>query len=315
MTRIQRLMKLHRLHNAVGAEGSDLPGGTSTGGEGGSAGGDAGGSGDSGNDGGSDDSGDGKGGESQGEGKGGEGDAGAKKGLSDADAKLLQDLMKHKTRARELEASLAQVNEQLKAFEGIDPAKMRELLKQQEEAERKAAESRGEYDRIVKQMGDRHREETAALTAKLEAAIANSSTLQAQIADLTVGNSFASSRFVAEDMTLTPTKARIVYGSHFEFKDGKVVGYDKPAGASDRTVLVDATGEPLSFDEALRKLVEADPDKEQLIRAKSRPGSASSTTAKGAQKAVEKVAQATNAKLSGADKIAAGLKALANSRS
>lgn len=314
MTRIQRLMKLHRLHNAVGAEGTDLPGGTGQGGsEGsGSEGGQQGGTGEGGEGSGDDQ---GKGGEGKPAGEEGKGGESGQKKLSDGDAKLLQDLMKHKTKARELEASLAQVNEQLKAFEGIDPVKMRDLLKQQEEAERKAAESRGEYDRIVKQMGDRHREETAALTAKLEAAIANSATLQAQIADLTVGNSFASSRFVSEDMTLTPTKARIVYGSHFEFKDGKVVGYDKPAGASDRTVLVDATGEPLSFDEALRKLVESDPDKDQLIRAKSRPGSGSSTTAKGAQKAVDKAAQASTAKLSGADKIAAGLKALANGRS
>lgn len=307
-TRIARLMKLHRLYAPAGAEGTDLPGS----GEGGTPGPD-------GKDGESSDGtgeGDNKeeGGESAGTGsdKQGEGQGAGQAGsTSDADAKLLKDLMKHKTKAKELEASLAQVNEKLKAFEGVDPVKMRELLRQQEEAERKAAESRGEYDRLVKQMGERHAEEKARLERELQEARGQGGTLMQQIADLTVGNSFGTSKFVAEDLTLTATKARVIYGNHFEFKDGVVVGYDKPAGASDRTVLVDAQGEPLSFDEALRKLVEADPDKDQLIRTKAKPGAGSTSATKGAKKAVEAAAAASASKLSPAEKIAAGLKALA----
>lgn len=300
--RIQKLMKLHRLMDAAGENGSDA-GGTGTG---------------------QSTVGDGAQGAAQGDGAQGgtpesktddkQGGATKPPGISDSDAKLLKDAMRHKSRAKELEGELNQVKESLKKFEGIDPVKVRELLQQKQEEELRAAESRGEYDRILKQMGERHKEEAAALNAQLEAQKNATSSLQAQIAELTVGNSFASSRFVSEDLTLTPAKARVVYGAHFEFKDGKVVGFDKPAGASDRTVLVNSSGDPLSFDEALRKLVESDPDKDQLIRAKSRAGSGSSTTSKGAQQALNKAAQASAAKLSGADKIAAGLKALANSQ-
>lgn len=307
MTRIARLMKLHRLQGPVGAEGTDLPGS----GEGGAPSD----SGEGGGEGSGEGEGEGKdeGGEGAGAGgdKPGEGQGSGSTPPSDADAKLLKDLMKHKTKAKELETALSQVNEQLKAFEGVDPVKMRELLKQQEEAERKSAEARGEYDRIVKQMGERHTEEKQRLEQQLLEARGQGSTLMQQIADLTVGNAFVASKFVAEDLTLTATKARVIYGNHFEFKDGKVVGYDKPAGASERTVLVDAQGEPLSFDEALRKLVDADPDKEQLIRTKAKPGAGSSTSTKGAKKAVDAAAAASQRQLSPAEKIAAGLKALA----
>lgn len=233
-------------------------------------------------------------------------------GLSDSDAKLVKDMMRHKSRAKELETELAKASESLKKFEGIDPVKVRELLKAQQEEELRAAESRGEYDRILKQMADRHKEESAALAQTLEAERGKAGSLQAQIAELTVGNSFNSSKFVSEDLTLTSAKARVIYGNHFEFKDGKVVGYDKPIGASERTVLVDSAGETLSFDAALRNLVENDPDRDQLIRTKAKPGAASSTTLKGAKAATNAAASASGNRLSPAEKIAAGLKALAN---
>jgi len=304
MNRIARLMKLHRLYAPVGPEGTDLPGASAAGGEGtnapeGGAEGTKAGEGDAKT----------TGGESAGNDKQGDGQTGP----NDADAKLLKDLMKHKSRAKELEVALSQVNEQLKAFEGVDPVRMRELLKQQEEAERKAAESRGEYDRLVKQMGERHAEEKARMERELQEARGKSGTLTQQIADLTVGNSFSTSKFVAEDLTLTATKARVIYGSHFEFKDGSVVGYDKPAGASDRTVLVDAQGEALSFEEALRKLIEADPDRDQLLRTKAKSGAGSVPASKTAKKAVDAAAAAAQRTLSPAEKIAAGLKALAKS--
>lgn len=293
--RIKKLMMLHRLMNAAGEHGSDAGGtGTGSGAAGGTTdSGAAGGTADSGND---------------GQGKGGEGQT----SISDSEAKLVKDLMRHKSRAKELEAQLAKAGETIKQFEGIDPVKVRELLKEKQEEELRRAESRGEYDRILKQMADRHKEETASLNQILESERTKGTTLQAQIAELTVGNAFASSKFVSEDLTLTPAKARVIYGQHFEFKDGKVVGYDKPVGASERTVLVDSTGEPMSFDAALRKLVESDPDRDQLIRTKAKAGASSSTTLKGAKAAAASAASSSNRSLSPAEKIAAGLKALAN---
>lgn len=230
--------------------------------------------------------------------------------VSDAEAKLIKDAMKHKTRASELEAQLAQATEKLKAVEGIDLDKARTVLAEQEEKERKRLEAQGDYERLTKQMGERHTAEKTTLQAQIEENSRTNNTLKQQIAELTVGNAFSQSKFVLEDLTLTPTKARVIYGSHFEFKDGKVVGYDKPTGASDRTVLVSSTGEPLAFEDAMQKIIEADPDRDQLIRSKMRSGAGSSTSTKSA-----KAAQTNqSASLTSVDKISAGLRALAKAK-
>ena len=225
---------------------------------------------------------------------------------SDAEAKLLKDVMKQKARADEAAAELAKAKELLKGFEGIDAAKVRALAAEAEEVERKRLVAAGDFDRLTKQMGERHTAEKSTLEASIAESNLVTTSLQKQIADLTVGTSFTTSKFVTEDLTLTPNKARVIYGAHFEFKDGKVIGFDKPAGASDRTMLVNSTGDALSFDEAIAKIVDADPDKNELIRSKMKSG-AGSTTVKGAKK----VGIEQNSQLDGVSKIAAGLKALA----
>lgn len=300
MNRIQRLMKLHKLLDKAGEGGSDTGGtGTTPGAEGGTK---ASASTNEGSEGGEKSGDDGKGTES--------GDAG-KAGMSDSDAKLLKELMAQKNRAKELAAELEGAKKRLSDFDGVDPAKARKLLADEEEAARKAAEARGEYDRLLAQMGERHQAEQAALNGRLSEAQTTVSALQKEIAELTVGSAFSGSAFVSSDLTLTATKARVIYGSHFEYKDGKVVGYDKPAGASDRTLLVSSTGEALSFDEALRALVEKDPDRDRLLRGKAKAGAGSATVTKGAKAATELAEKSAESKLTGAAKIAAGLKKLA----
>ena len=218
--------------------------------------------------------------------------------ISDAEAKLLKEAMDKK-------AEIATLKVQLEAFKGIDPTAARAAQAKVAEDERKAAEARGEYDRLVAQMAERHAADLAAAKAAAEAVTASQGALQQQVSDLTIGTSFATSVFVKEDLTLTPNKARVIYGAHFEFKDGAVVGYDRPSGASDRTPLVDASGVPLKFDQALEKLVEADPDRDQLRRSKIKPGAGSGT-----QPGAKKGAPAGEAPvLTGVDKISAGLRA------
>ncbi len=300
MNRIQRLMKLHKLLDKAGEGGSDTGGtGTTPGAEGGT---DTPASSKEGGEGGEKSGDDGKGTES--------GDTG-KAGMSDSDAKLLKELMAQKNRAKELAAELEGAKKRLSDFDGVDPAKARKLLADEEEAARKAAEARGEYDRLLAQMGERHQAEQAALNGRLSEAQTTVTALQKEIAELTVGSAFSGSAFVSSDLTLTATKARVIYGSHFEYKDGKVVGYDKPAGASDRTMLVSSTGEALSFDEALRVLVEKDPDRDRLLRGKAKAGAGSATVTKGAKAATELAEKSAESKLTGAAKIAAGLKKLA----
>lgn len=200
---------------------------------------------------------------------------------SDREAELLREVMKRKGNEQTLKTELQTLKEQLTQFEGIDPESVRALLKEKQDRETAELEKRGEFDRVKEQMLQAHNDEltktkqtfegqVGELSAALEAA-------QAQITELTIGRSFSDSSFVRDSLTLTPAKARVVFGSHFELKDGAVVAYDKPSGAQGRTVLVNGSGEPLPFDEAIAKIVAADPDADHLIRSKVKSGAGSNS--------------------------------------
>lgn len=208
-------------------------------------------------------------------GKGAKDDKGSK--LSDEAAALLKENMEKKKQIKEL-------NDKLKSFDGIDPVKVRELLKAQddaakaaEEAERKRLADAGDFERLKAMMVEAHQKELADAKAAAEANRSALESALAQIQDLTVGQSFSQSEFVSKELVLTPAKARVVYGNHFDVEDGKVVAYDKPKGAAERTKLVDGQGQPLAFEAALKKLVESDPEKDALIKSKLAPGAGSKT--------------------------------------
>lgn len=209
----------------------------------------------------------------------------AEKQLADEKAELLKEVMKRKGSEAILKTEVTALGEKLKAFDGIDPVVVRALLADKVKTEQTELEKRGEFDRVKAQMTDAHATELQTLRESLEAGATDISgklaAATSQITELTIGRSFGDSPFVRDSLTLTPSKARVVYGSHFELQDGKVVAYDKPAGAATRTVYVDAAGEPLSFDLAIEKIVKADPDVEHLIRSKLKPGAGSKGTEKG----------------------------------
>jgi hypothetical protein len=258
--RMQRLLAGHRLYRepATGGDGGEGGGG---GGEGNTEG--AGGEGQSGS---------GEGGE------GGEGAAGDKKPkVSDAEAKLLKEVMKLKDAAKK-------ANDKLQAYEGIDAEKARKLLADAQaaevaaqEAERKRLEEAGNFDAVKKQMVEQHTAQLSEKDTALKQAQDDLAAAHGTIAELTVGAAFSNSKYLADEFASTPRKARQLYGSQFEYVDGKIVGYDKPAGEKDRAPLVDAKGEPLSFEAAIAKIVDSDPDKDTLKKSKMKPGAASST--------------------------------------
>jgi hypothetical protein len=176
-------------------------------------------------------------------------------------------------------------NDKLKNYDGIDPVKARELQKAQEdaaaaaqEAERKRLLETGQFEAVKKQMVDQHTSEITKRDEAVKAANDALAAAQATISELTVGTAFSNSKYIADELHLTPRKVRALYGSHAAFEDGKVVVYDKPAGAKDRAPLVDAKGDPLAFDAAIAKLVEADEDRDSMKKSKMKPGSGSTTT-------------------------------------
>jgi hypothetical protein len=226
--------------------------------------------------------------------KGGAGGNGGDK-PSDKEAELLREVMKRKGNERTLTNKISELEGSLKKFEGIDPEQVRQLLHEKTERERAELEKRGEFDRVKQQMVEQHQQELSKVRETFEAQVKELTskvhTSESLITDLTIGRSFGDSAFVRDTLTLTPSKARVVYGSHFELQDGKVVAYDKPGGDK-RTLLVNAQGEPLPFDQAIEKIVKADPDHEHLMRSKAKAGAGSKSDSEA--KATEKVGSGRN---------------------
>jgi hypothetical protein len=197
-------------------------------------------------------------------------------GPTDAEAKLLREVMAYKQK-------IADAQETLKKFEGIDPEQVKALIAEKAAAEaekRKAEEEKlkaaGDFDALKRRMAEEHQKELDKLKVDMAAEQKKLSGMIGQMHDLTVGSSFASSKFIIDETILTPSKARAIYGDHFEVTDGRVMAYDRPRSVDGRQPMVDARGEPLPFDEAMKRIVEADADRDQLLRSKIRAGAGSS---------------------------------------
>lgn len=189
----------------------------------------------------------------------------------DEKAALLREVMDKKTKLKDVE-------EKLKSYEGIDPDRYKALIAKEVERERAEAEQKGDFERVKQMMAEAHKADKADLERTIED-LKSQLNGQGEVIDrLTVGNTFGSSKFIRDNMVLSPTKTRVLYGAHFESENGEVVAYDKPRGAANRTKLVNASGDPLSFDQALAKIVDADPDKKDVLRSTVKPGAASTTT-------------------------------------
>ena len=190
-----------------------------------------------------------------------------------AGAELLKENMKRKEKERTLADQLAQYGE-------IDPARARQLLEAEQaaenarrEAEQAELERRGEFDAVKKQMIEAHQAELAQRDERYAALESENASLKSQLVEMTVGASFSNSLFLRDKVLMTPAKARVIYGSHFEVgEDGSVVGYDKPAGHKERAVLVDGEGKPLPFESAIERIVRADPEADALMRSEAKQG-------------------------------------------
>lgn len=211
--------------------------------------------------------------------KSGDGDQGKDKSkVSDKEAELMREVMSKKETITDLKSKLENLEKAVAKFDGLDPEAAKAALSEKEKAEQEKLEKRGEWDRLKEQLLEKHQktvDEKDQTIADLKSQL-NGANEQNQ--KLTIGHSFDSSSFIQDEMVLTSSKARVIYGNHFEVEDGEVVAYDKPAGASERTMLVNDKGDPLDFNSAIKVLVEKDPEHESLIKSTVRKGADSKTT-------------------------------------
>jgi hypothetical protein len=185
-----------------------------------------------------------------------------------------------------LRSQVAELEARLKGYGDATPEEIKQLReirakaeqerKDAEAAARKAEEERlrkeGDFETLKSRMADEHQKELEAVRGQSGQLNDTVAALTRKIEDMALSTAFASSRFVQEDTVIGPDKARRIYGAHFDVVDGAVVGYDAPRGEAKRVALVDGRGAPLPFDEAIKRLVDSDPDRDRLLRAQQKPG-------------------------------------------
>lgn len=217
----------------------------------------------------------------------GEGNDDSKPKPSDREAELLKDVMKQKDANKTLKAQLDALSKQL---DGVDLEEYRTIKAQQAEAAeaaKKAEQDRllkeGEFDKVKEQMLAQHTEALDAVKSQLTEKDEELAKARKIIEELTIGSGFSASKFITESTVYTPSKARRLYGEHFDVVDGKVVAYDQPRGVEGRTPLVDAAGKPVDFDTAMKRIIEADPEKDDILLSDLKSGANSDPSRGGKQ--------------------------------
>lgn len=209
---------------------------------------------------------------------------------------------------KKAKADAAKVKAEAAKFKGIDPDKARADAKKVEEAEKAkrnaekaAAEAAGNLERLRELQNEDHQRELSAERDARAAAEARAAEAEARLARALVSSAFASSSFIAGETVLSAAKAQRLYGDYVEIKDGEVIVYDKPAGENRRAIVMDSRGNALPFNDAIKKVIESDPDKDTFLKTKIKPGAQS--------KSDHQPSNAGNSQ-SRIQKLSAGLKAL-----
>lgn len=188
---------------------------------------------------------------------------------TDEEAKLLKEVMKLKEERKKHQQELSDLKSR---YGNATPEEVKELIQKRKDEETKALEAKGEYERIKQQLVEEHNKSLKDRDDEINSLKQQLLERDTIIGNLTIGAEFGKSKFITDELIFPPNKARELYGSYFDIVDGVVVGYDKPKGHTERTMLVNSQGNPLSFDEAMSKIISFDPDRDSITKSKLKSG-------------------------------------------
>lgn len=205
-----------------------------------------------------------------------------KKAQADADA----------AKAAEGQDAVAKLQAEIEAykaaaakFEGLDPEAARKAIAEAEEARKTAANAEKEKAKAegnFEKLRELQQAETDAIvkaaTDKAEAAEKAAADALAQLDRSRIETSFANSKYLQEETILPGPHAQRLYSDYVEIEDGQVVVYDAPAGTAKRAKIMDSKGNALPFNDAIAKVISADPARDSFLRTKTVPGAGSTTT-------------------------------------
>lgn len=227
---------------------------------------------------------------------------------TDVDINTLRaELEKAKKEKADLLKEVMSKKEKLKEYDGIDATEAKKLLDEKKaaeeaikQAEREKLEKENNWEALKKQMVEENNKTIADLKKQISGLQTELESNKKEREALFVDNKFEESKYIRENLILSPTKTKVLFGSYFEVENNELVAYNAPKGSNNRVRLVDANGDNLNFDKAIEKIVSQDPDKNTLLKSKTHIGAGSSGNNAGNTSAIK-------TKMSSMDKILQGL--------
>lgn len=218
-----------------------------------------------------------------------------------------EEIEKLKKEKAELLKEVMAKKEKLKEYEGIDASEAKRLLNEKEAAEKakvaaekEKLEKENNWEALKKQMVEENEKVVQSLNDQINSLKTELENSKRERETLFMNNKFEESKYIRENLVLSPNKTKVLYGSYFEVENGELVAYNSPKGSSDRVRLVDANGNNLDFDKAIEKIIAKDPDKNTLLKSKAHVGAGSNVNVTGNGTALKQ-------KMSTYDKILQGL--------
>jgi len=171
--------------------------------------------------------------------------------------RLNGEAMSHRTYKEEAEAKL-------KAFDGIeDPAGALKAIETVKNLDSQKLVDAGKLDELKDEL-------SRSFEAKYEPTVAENAQLKQQLHGERMGNAFANSKFIQDNLIIPADMAKSTFGNCFSVEDGKMVAKDlngNPIYSKERPA------EGATFDEAIAVLVDQYPHKDSILKASGHSGS------------------------------------------
>lgn len=153
-----------------------------------------------------------------------------------------------------------QFEAQVKAFEGLDPVKVKEALGIVQNLDAKKLVDAGEVDKVKAEITDAlkktYEPQIQQLTTERDA-------VQQQLHGELIGGGFSRSKFIQDNIAVPVDMIQATFGKNFQIENGKVVA----VGADGQKIYSRARpGEVADFDEALESLVGGYPHKDSILK-------------------------------------------------
>ncbi|MFA7308198.1 MAG: DUF6651 domain-containing protein [Hyphomicrobium sp.] len=156
----------------------------------------------------------------------------------------------------------------LKTFEGLDAAKARDALEKLSTIDQKKLIDAGEVEKVKAEI-------QKALEVKIADAEKRATDLEGQLYSEKIGGAFKSSEFIKNKIAIPSEFVESRFGNNFKIEDGKVVAFDQNGN---KIYSAAKPGELADFDEALSILVNANPQRDNILKGTGSNGTGAKTS-------------------------------------